>query len=34
MLENGVKIQVPPYVVKGDRVVVRTEDLSFSSREK
>lgn len=34
ILENGIKVQVPSYIVKGDRISVRTEDLTFASREK
>jgi elongation factor P len=34
VLDNGVKISVPPFIEEGDRVVVRTEDLEYMGREK
>jgi elongation factor P len=34
ILENGVRIMVPPFVVIGDKVVVRTEDASYLERAK
>ena len=34
VLENGVKIMVPPFIEKGTRVVVNTEDLSYVERAK
>jgi elongation factor P len=34
VLENGVKIQVPPHISAGDRVVVKTEDGSYMERSK
>ncbi len=33
-LENGVKIQVPPFVTSGTRVVIKTEDGSYVERAK
>lgn len=33
-LSNGVKISVPPYIVTGEKVVVRTEDSTFVERAK
>ncbi len=34
MLENGVKILVPPYIESGTKVVVNTADATFSERAK
>ncbi|WP_028467682.1 elongation factor P [Nisaea denitrificans] len=34
MLENGVKILVPPHIESGTRVVVRTEDSTYVERAK
>ena len=34
VLENGVKILVPPHVESGTRVVVRTEDGTYVERAK
>ncbi|MBO6560409.1 MAG: elongation factor P [Nisaea sp.] len=34
VLENGVKILVPPHVEAGTRVVVRTEDSTYVERAK
>ena len=34
VLENGVKILVPPHVESGTRVVVRTEDSTYVERAK
>lgn len=34
VLENGVRIMVPPFVEIGDRVVVKTADSSYVEREK
>lgn len=34
MLENGVKIMLPPFVTAGTRVVVNTEDGSYVERAK
>lgn len=34
ILSNGVKISVPPYLVVGEKVVVKTEDASFVERAK
>ena len=33
-LETGLKIQVPPFIGIGERVVVKTEDASYQSRVK
>lgn len=32
VLENGVNLKVPPYVQKGDRVLVKTDDWTFHGR--
>ncbi len=34
VLSNGVKILVPPFVEAGERVVIKTEDLSYVERAK
>lgn len=34
ILENGVKVMVPPHVESGTRIVVRTEDGSYVERAK
>lgn len=33
-LENGVKIQVPPFITTGTRVVIKTEDGAYVERAK
>lgn len=34
ILENGVRIMVPPFIESGEEVIVRTEDFSYVSRAK
>lgn len=34
VLENGVRIMVPPHIESGTRVIVRTEDSSYVERAK
>jgi elongation factor P len=34
MLENGVRIMVPPFVESGTRVVVKTTDATYVERAK
>jgi elongation factor P len=34
ILENGVRIMVPPFVNGGDKVIVRTEDSTYVERAK
>lgn len=34
ILENGVKVMVPPFIESGTRIVVRTEDSSYVERAK
>ena len=33
-LENGVKCMVPPFIETGERIVVRTEDITYVERAK
>ncbi len=32
VLENGVKVMVPPFISAGEKIVVNTEDLSYVKR--
>ena len=32
LLENGIRIQVPPFITTGERVVVDTNDLTYVRR--
>jgi elongation factor P len=32
ILENGVRVSVPPFIGIGDRIVVNTETFSYSER--
>lgn len=34
IMENGVKVMVPPYIAMGEKIVVKTEDLTFVERAK
>jgi len=34
IMENGVRVMVPPYVAQGEKIVVKTEDLTFIERAK
>jgi elongation factor P len=34
VLENGVRVMVPPHIESGTRIVVRTEDSSYVERAK
>ncbi|MCC8417913.1 MAG: elongation factor P [Rickettsia endosymbiont of Bryobia graminum] len=34
ILTNGIRVMVPPYLVIGEKIVVKTEDLSFVERAK
>ena len=34
ILENGVRVMVPPHVESGTRIVVRTEDQTYVERAK
>jgi elongation factor P len=34
ILENGVRVMVPPHIGSGTRIVVRTEDSSYVERAK
>lgn len=34
ILVNGLKVMVPPYLVDGEKIVVKTDDLTFVERAK
>ncbi|OPZ78979.1 MAG: Elongation factor P [Alphaproteobacteria bacterium ADurb.Bin438] len=34
ILENGMKVQVPPFISSGEKIVVATEDCSYVERAK
>lgn len=34
LLTNGLKVSVPPYLVTGEKIVVKTDDLTFVERAK
>jgi len=34
ILENGVKIMVPPFIESGEEIIVKTEDFTYVSRAK
>lgn len=34
ILTNGLRIMVPPYLTSGEKVVIKTEDLTFVERAK
>lgn len=34
ILENGVRVMVPPFIAAGERIVVRTEDATYVERAK
>ncbi len=34
IMENGIRVMVPPYIASGERIVVKTEDSSFVERAK
>ena len=34
ILENGVRVMVPPHIESGTRIVVRPEDASYVERAK
>jgi elongation factor P len=34
VLENGVRVMVPPHIESGTRIIVRTEDSSYVERAK
>jgi elongation factor P len=33
-LENGLKCMVPPFIESGERIVVRTDDITYVERFK
>ena len=32
MLENGLRIMVPPFIEQGEKIIINTEDLSYLKR--
>jgi elongation factor P len=34
ILENGLRVMVPPFISSGTRIVVKTEDASYVERAK
>jgi elongation factor P len=34
VLENGLRIMVPPFIESGDKIVVKTEDITYVERAK
>lgn len=34
ILTNGLKVMVPPYLVSGEKIVIKSEDLTFVERAK
>ena len=34
ILENGVRVLVPPFIATGEEIIVRTEDFTYVSRAK
>ncbi|WP_420717506.1 elongation factor P [Emcibacter sp.] len=34
IMENGVRVMVPPFISQGDRIVVYTEDSTYAERAK
>ena len=34
ILENGVRVMVPPFIETGDRIIVKTEDATYVERAK
>ncbi len=34
ILSNGIKVAIPSYLVPGDKIIVKTEDLTFVGRAK
>jgi elongation factor P len=34
IMSNGIRVMVPPYLVTGEKIVVKTEDSSFVERSK
>ncbi len=34
ILENGVRIMVPPFIESGEEIIIRTEDFTYVSRAK
>ncbi|MDX1917368.1 MAG: elongation factor P [Rickettsiaceae bacterium] len=34
MIEQGIRVMIPPYIEQGQKIVIKTEDLSFVERAK
>lgn len=34
IITNGIRVMVPPYILTGDQIIVKTEDSSFVERAK
>jgi elongation factor P len=34
ILENGIRIMVPPFIESGERIIINTDDFSYVSRSK
>ncbi|NDB84421.1 MAG: elongation factor P [Alphaproteobacteria bacterium] len=34
IIENGVRVMVPPYIESGQKIIIKTEDISFVERAK
>lgn len=34
IMNNGLRVMVPPYLVQGEKIIVRTEDTSFVKRSE
>jgi len=34
ILENGIRIMVPPFIESGEKIIINTEDFSYVSRAK
>ena len=32
VLENGLRVMVPPFIEQGEKIIINTEDLSYSKR--
>ncbi len=32
IMENGLRVMVPPYIVQGEKIIVKTEDITFVKR--
>jgi len=34
ILENGIRILVPPFIESGEKIIINTDDFSYVSRSK